>query len=327
MSIKKYFFILGVVFLSLTSFAETRPLRCESVFALSLTEHLNRLDSDFKKIFPEQPDTHELASRLSWWNKRKLRNLLNNFDILNVTSERALERKVLEISDLLMGSRDQLDRWVFKNSEHRNLEVISAGFREAILKKGLREAWQLHYDPRNITVIGKASDRIISIFESKLFDLAMLPWMLPRVHSQKTPSDLVLKVLRDGFDAHQSEIQRFVGAQSRVDAYQTFRKLYGPVVMGVALVLKIYVAYEIIEIEKNRVVAEALKNFEEQQDSLPKAIHEARAQIFNQAYQDALKEFRQKWGENPTTEEESAIKKKLTKGLGYDAIIREPSIY
>lgn len=318
MNIKFFFLFTLVTLLNSFGWAQTGPLRCEAAFAPSLAENLVSFDVQFKKIFPDQPDLTELSGSLSWYKKRKLRSLLNEFEIKSIPSEAALERKILEISDALMGSRAKLDRWIFKNADQRELEIISGSFREALIRKGLIEAWRMNYDASAVSAMAKASDKATIFFESKIFDLSLLPWKLPRVQNHKFPQELLVKVLRDGTDPHITEIQKFLKTQSKVDAYQTFKKLYSPVVMGTALLIKVYVAYEIIEKENDRQVSEVLNNLQRHQEEVPKAINEAKAQIFNQALNDALIEFRQKWGENPTPDEEVKIKRKIAIGLGLE---------
>ena len=120
------------------------------------------------------------------------------------------------------------------------------------------------------------------------------------------------KILDEGFEAHALEVQNVLRLQSRAEAYQIFRKLYSPVVLGSLFLVQSYFAYEALQANQDQQVEKSIEELKKAGLSVETMLVETRQQIIDEAYAAILLEFREKFGEDPTEQEKQQILEKIT---------------
>lgn len=306
--------ILIFVILSLGFRAQARSLQCESVFAPTLPEVLHSLNQEARGfLLKGSLDGHFQQS--TWLQKRALRKLINQFDLKSFASARAVQEYATELSILLYGRRDTVDYWLKQDRASRQEFIFKTSLQETLLRQGLEKTWAESFRIEDHSLAKRALDKVWGVLNSKALRVAQIPFRLPTIHNKEVPPDLIFKVLRDGMEPHGAEIQNFVQAQSRRDAYNTFARLYGPVVVGTLLVTHMQTAYQALEQEHQRHLQTLLENLRQQQKELPQQVADFKEQQISWAIAESLKEFKMKWGEEPTSEERALIEKKIREAL------------
>jgi len=275
------------------TFAEARAMRCDGVFQPTVKDVIDRINEENGRLFFKGKSFEDFSQNLSWLRKRKLRKLIQSLEIRSIPSEQALDRYAIELGILLFGQKEIVDRWIFQNKEQRLEESAVMIFKEQLLNEGLLKTWRDFYDPNQISVITKSLDLISTFQNSRVGDLLKLPFVLPAIKN-KTFSK-----------KH----------QNKIEAYNTFRKLYSPVFMGVMLITHMIHAYEEIERAQEQMLAKTLQELREQRKSIETNIPLVKQEILKSAYTTAEAEFINKWGEPPTAEEASQIKAKIAEAL------------
>lgn len=318
---RKYIGTILIVILTLAASlpAVASTYRCESIFLDSLTDILLDLDRNHQGLLFQNNST-PLPDKLSWNRKRKLRSILKNNSLNNMISEKQVIRFAAELGTVLFDKRATVDSWIFKSPEQRLNEAAVSLIQEKILRQGLLKAWP-GYRPNKTHAFDKlvksfrwSSDKLATFQNSRLMSVLAFPFTLPKIHNNQIGDDLMHRILRDGFDAHAEEIRLTLRSQTRIDAYNTFKRIYSASVMGTVMVTYLISAYDQVTEEMNKNAQhqdELLKNLSNEIDALA----EMRLAIVEQAYQDSLSEFIKVYGEAPTAEEQTILRRKIENAL------------
>lgn len=297
------------------SSAKAKTIRCDAVFQPTVADVLEKVNQDNGQFLFQGKSFEEHSQNLSWMRKRKIRKLVRDLEVRSFPSEKALERYSIELGTALFGSKDVVDRWIFKSKEERLEESSIYIIKEQLLQEGLLKTWGLNHDSAQVGMIRRLLDRLASAGHSPYGQLLRLPYYLPTMKDQKIHQDLMYKVIRDGFISHSEEVRLALGKQSQIEAYNTFRKLYSPVFLGVMLITSLQHAYAELERIQDQQVQKAVQELRTQRKSILNNIDMAKQEIFQQTYDAAVAEFIQKWGEPPTPEEQVLLKAKIEKAL------------
>lgn len=295
--------------------AEAKTIRCDAIFQPTVSEVLNQLDLDSDSFLFKGQSFKEYNDSQSWLRRRKIRKLVQDIEVRSFASSKALERYTIELSTALFGSNDVLDRWIFKTKDGRLEESAMLLVREQLIRNGLQKTWSENFTPENISMLKKVFDKLQNLKDSRLGSLAGLPMTLPKIKNQEIPPDLMFKLIRDGFDAHVEEVRVTLNLQSKIEAYNTFRRLYTPVFFGTMMIYQMASAYQQMQQIAEQQVQKAVNDLREQRKQIETAVPKIKQDEFNQAYEASIAEFKQKWGEMPTPEEDAAIKAKIAKAL------------
>lgn len=312
--------ILVVIFTLAVCFpAVASSYRCETIFSDSLTDILLKLDKDHNGLLFQNNST-PVSDKLSWRRKRKLRSVLKNISLNNMISEKQVTRLAAELGTILFDKRATVDSWLFKSPDERLNDATVSLLQEKILRQGLIKAWP-GYNPHKTHPLEKlvktfrwSTDKLATLQNSRLMSVLAFPFTLPKIHNKEISDDLMHKILRDGFDANAEEIRLTLRSQSKIDAYNTFKRIYSASVMGTVMVTYLMSAYDQVTEEMNRNAQhqdELLNNLSHEIDALT----EMRLTIIEQAYQDAVSEFIKVYGEEPTTEEQTVLRRKIENAL------------
>lgn len=304
------FVSLGGVFPS-----EAKTYRCDAIFQPTVADVLNQLNRDHSEFLFKGPSFESYTQNLSWMRKRKLRKLVQELEVRSFTSEKAMERYSIELSAALFGTPTNLNRWVTKTSEQRFEDSTILLIKEQLLKEGLVNTWGDVHDPKQISLLKNVLDRIGTFQSSRVGEVLRLPFFLPSMKNKEVSSELMFKIIRDGFNAHAEEARIALKQQTKIDAYNTFRKVYAPVFFGVIFVVQMQNAYQQLQDVLEQQVQQTVRQLREQRQQIEEAIPQLKQQEFQRAYDATIAEFIQKWGEPPTAEEAAIIKAKIVKAL------------
>lgn len=307
----KYYVLL---FFTLTSLLGPNPAlarapRCESIFLPNAREVLQNLDSVNYILNGKDLDT--FISPYSFLRQRKIRALLDKTEIQKLSSPEAVERYSIELGTALFGSRKFADRWILKNKEQRLEESAVLLLKEEILLNGLQESWSRMHDPQSRKILARFVDLMYYLQSTRVAYILRMPFLLPPIKDRTIPVDLLFDVARDGYKNHEQRILVEFKTQNKVEAYNTFRRLYAPVLFAMMFIVTATDAYDEIERAQDAEVASTLKDLRSTQASLAEQIPRFKEATYKAAYEASLEQFRQKWGENPTAAEALELQTKL----------------
>lgn len=310
---------LAVLILSGSLSAQGAQYRCQGVFRQSVGEVLRDIDRD-NQGFLFKNDLQSFREDLSWNRKRKLRKLLNNTYLGDSISERSVTRLAAELSLLLFGRREVVDNLIFKTEGQRLSEAAVGLTQEKLLREGLLNSWG-EYSPETVRGLSGfvkslrwTGDRLLRVHEYIGGTFLSLPLFLPTKKNLDISSDLMQKIILEGVDKHIAQVRIELKAQTDIEAYNTFRRLYTPIFFGSVVTIISAITYMMAVEENDRIVNEQLANLEKMKEQVS-SIGQAKEQIIENAYQDARDEFIQRWGEPPTAAEAVELRAKVTNGI------------
>jgi hypothetical protein len=310
--------LLAVFFLCGTLTAEAATYRCQAVFRPSLSDvlyDLNKNSDDF--LLGE--NLAEFTKDMSLSRKRKIRKILNNTSIGDLVSERAVTNFAVELSALLFDQRGQVDNFIFKTTESRAKESAIGLIQEKILRKGLLNAWD-GYSPVKARKLEKlifglrwSLDKVSIVTDSKARFVLNLP-LLSKAKNNEISDELMQKILRDGYDAHEAEAMLEMKSQSRVEGYNAFRRIFNVALLGSVVVVGTYIGVMAKMEESERAVNQQISNLQEIRAGI-EGIGALRDEIYDAAVQGALLDFELKNDDLPTPVEQDFIKQKVIDGI------------
>lgn len=303
-------FSLGAVFP-----AEAKVIRCDAIFQPTVADVIEQVNRDSGNLLFKEPSFQEYTQTLSWRHKRKIRKLVRDLEVRSFPSEKALERHAIELGEALFGSHNTLGQWIKKSTEQRLDDSAILLIKEQLLQEGMLKTWSNINDPAQISFLKKFTDRIWTFQNSKVGQLMRFPFMLPTLKNKEISSELMFKVIRDGFNAHAEEVRVALKQQTKIDAYNTFRKVYAPVFFGIMLIVQSQNAYQQLQDAIELQVRETIEALRNQRKQIEETVPLVKQQEFQKAYDASVVEFTQKWGEPPTSEEALIIKAKIEKAL------------
>lgn len=298
--------------------AEAKPLRCEAVFQPTIFQVIEQVNNENGKYLFEGKTFEEFSNNLSWLRKRKIRKLIHEIKAGQFVSEKDVELYSIELGMALFGQRNIVDRWLFKSTEARLDQTALIRTKEQLLQDGLLKTWGEYSDPSQISVLKKALDRVKRFTSHRYGQLIFLPYYLPTIRDNRISPELLNLVVQDGFNAHAEEVRVALGRQDKIDAYNTFRRLYTPVVLGISLITHLQAAYAELERQQELQAKIAIEQLREQRGEILQNIEAAKLEILQNAYDMAYAEFIKKWGEPPTPEETIQLKTKIAEALNMD---------
>lgn len=306
-----------IIFLGLSGIisAEAKTIRCHAIFQTldqdNLPNILEKIDHENAQFLLKGKSFQEYTQDFSWLRKRKIRKLVQHLEIRSFPSEKAIERYAIELGTALFGSREIVDRWLFKSKNQRLEESTISIIKEKLLREGLLKTWGDRHNPEKTSLLKKLLDSIWNIQNSKIIKVVRLPFNLLPIKDYEIPSELMYKVIRDGFGPHAEEVQRALRQQNKIEAYNIFCKLYGPVFFGVMMIAQVQIAYRDLEVAMDHQVQQTIQQLTDQRENIAKAIPLLKQEEFQKAYNASVAEFTQKWGEAPTSKERELLKTKI----------------
>ncbi|KYG62675.1 hypothetical protein AZI87_15415 [Bdellovibrio bacteriovorus] len=314
-------FLSVVIFLGLSwgNLAQAAP-RCESVFLPTVLEVIQQIDLANNKFLTKgSHSVEEIGKDFSWLRRRKLRKLINNTDLQNFASDKALERYAIELGTVLFGKKDVVDRWIRQSKDQRLEESTVMLIKEKLLQEGLLKTWLEVRDPRDIGIARKSLDKLWTLLQHRTFEWLRIPLALPSMKNAEVPPELMYKIIRDGFKTHAEEARIALRSQNHIEAYNTFKKIYGRVIFGVLFALNVHNGYEQIQDYHNRHVDQTIQQIQEIGRQAENAVTQIKREQFDQAYKSAEAEFIKKWGEEPTPAEKEILRNKIAAALNMTA--------
>lgn len=315
MNTAKYFLLILIFsFGAVHQSSEAKTILCSRTFDSSVTDILELINiNNNRYLFKDNK-----FENLSWLRQRKVRKLLNNFEIKDFASVQAVDRYAIELSLALYGQKNIVDRWLLKSADQRLEESTQEMIRTKLISEGLIKTWQEYYVPENISITNKILDRFWVFQNSKIGQILRLPFFLPNIKDQKLSNDLMYKVMRDGFNQHAEEVKQALNQQTHIDAYNTFKRIYSPSLMGFLLLFQLNVAHSHVQQNIDAQVNMTIQSLQSSRGEILSNIKEIKLEEYNNAYNSTIEAFIKKWGEPPTAEESQKIKDKLRKALNCD---------
>lgn len=189
--------------------------------------------------------------------------------------------------------------------------------REQLIFEGIREYW-------SVNSIATQSGIRLSLF--KFFDklhfseflLDISQKLAPALVPKKLPSSLIQKIIWNGSKAHELEILELYPSLSIFEFTHQFKKFFFSVFMGTLISVSVIDVSETIIAAK--IEAEHKTGLEVKQISRNMEIRNAKRSqhtnrkindIIDKAIKGTIKEFIQKWGEEPTPKELELIRKRV----------------
>jgi hypothetical protein len=290
--------------------AGAAPYSCRAVFSPTLLQVITDIDQTNNNFLFQGKTSNDFFADLSWNQRRHLRSLLKNTHLGDFATEKQVHALAAELTVLLFGSRETVDRWIFESADANLKKSTVSRINEQLLHQGLNGIWGERYSPARPGFVSAVSRRralisagISNAFYGKLKYLSLLVGFLPKAGSQEFPAELMEKIVRDGFDAHAEEARVAMHAQTKVEAFNTFRRMWNTtfITSTTAALLTILVLMVLQESEErvNTVIADI--------DALGFGINDqvaaAKNEIIEKAYAARESDFIQKFGEKPTAQE------------------------
>lgn len=312
-------FALAFIFM-ISSFSElptagAAATVCSTQFVPSLWQTIESINRNNQGFLTETIPLSEFGANLSWTKKRQLRKILNDRSLAKLTLAGSVERKATELAILLFGRKNVVDQFVFKNSDQRLQDSTLYKTKETLLREGLIDYWNKNHEIGNSTALRRAFERFTLIRHNQMFELLGFPFRLPHLNDQNLPPRLILNIVRDGFEAHAKEAAHYLNWQNKIDAYNSFRRLYSPLVFGIILTFTSFVAFQNIEQIHQTQVDEVLTQIRSTQKNLDVLVSDAKQAEFDQALREAIANFETKWGESPTPSERQIIQDRIANAL------------
>ncbi|KHD89512.1 MAG: hypothetical protein OM95_03655 [Bdellovibrio sp. ArHS] len=301
--------------LSWVNLAQAAP-RCESIFLPTVLEVLQKIDATHNKFLLKGSNSvEEIGKDFSWLRRRKLRKLINDTDLQTFVSDKALERYTIELGMVLFGKKEVVDRWLRQNKEQRLEDSTVILIKEKLLQEGLLKTWLEVRDPRDAGWTRKSLDRLWTLLQHRSLEWLRIPLALPSMKNAEVPPELMYKIIRDGFKTHAEEARVALRSQNHIEAYNTFKKIYGRVIFGVLFALNVHNGYEQIQDYHNRHIEQTIQQIQEIAKHAENAVTQIKREQFDQAYRSAEADFIKKWGEEPTPAEREILRKKIADAL------------
>ncbi|WP_374028821.1 hypothetical protein [Bdellovibrio bacteriovorus] len=297
--------------------AQAKAPRCESIFFPTVRDVLEQVDKDNNLFLFKGTSSEAYIKDFSWIRKRKIRKILENTDIQTLTSEKAVERYAIELGSVLFGKTDSILRWTKNPKETRLEESTVILIKEKLLQDGLVQTWSTIRDPRDVTAFRKGLDKVAAFTHSKTFELLRFPFALPSLKNSEIPPALMFKIVRDGFKAHAEEARIALKSQTKIDAYNTFRKVYSSVFFSIVMIFNIQTGYEQMTALHQQQVDTVIHQIKESRNIMESMVEQLKKEQFEEAYRGAEADFIQKWGEPPTAAEKQILRAKIAEALHY----------
>jgi len=295
--------------------AEARTYRCDALFQPTVMDVLEQIDRDNLHFLLGDKTLEEHTQNLSWMRKRKIRKLLQEIEVRSFPSEKALERYTIELSAALFGTSTSLSRWIKKSADERLEDSTILIIKEQLLTQGMLRTWGDVQNPQQISMLRKIVDKIWTFQKSRIAQLMSFPFRLPQLRNSEISNELMFKIIRDGFDAHAEEVRVALRHQNKVDAYNTFRKVYAPAFFAILFSFNVVSAYEQRQKQIEETTQQVVTELREQREYIGTAVPKIKKEEFDKAYAASIAEFVEKYGEQPTPEEAAIIKAKIEKAL------------
>jgi len=311
--IRRLVFYIMVLTLGLSS-AQGAP-RCESIFLPGVWEVLQTLDKDNHTFLFQGSTLENFSKDFSWLRRRKLRKLVNDTDLQSLVSTKSVERFAVELGTVLFGKRETLDRWLRQDKETRLEESTVLLIKEKLLQEGLIKTWADTHDPRDAGAFRRGLDRLRTWQDSRVMEILRIPWALPTMKNKEAPPDLMYKIIRDGFKEHAEEARVALKAQTKIEAYNTFRRIYGVTFFSIVMIFNSFTAYEHLQELHKQQVQEVVQQLQETRKAVEETASRVKQEQFEAAYQSAEQDFIAKWGEPPTASERQVLRARIAEAL------------
>jgi hypothetical protein len=295
--------------------AQAGGISCNRALTLETSGLLDRINRENLNFLFEDQSFDSYYQSLSWNRKRKARNLVKNQDLLNLHSARAVESLSIELAVTLFGSRTTLNRFIFESKVQREKESAILLVKEQILRRGLLKIWSDDPSPKHMTVMQRVLDGFWRLQETLPMKLIRIPYILPIHRDNQLSPELLYKVIRDGYDTHEAEATKALKSQGKIEAYNTFTRLYSAVIFGTLLVTQAQFQIQQIKIIEEQQVQQTRKILQDAQSGLPNEVIALKNQEIEKAYSSALLEFRRRWLDDPTDAEKRIILNKIVQGV------------
>jgi hypothetical protein len=156
-------------------------------------------------------------------------------------------------------------------------------------------------------------DKVSIVTDSKARFVLNLP-LLSKAKNNEISDELMQKILRDGYDAHEAEAMLEMKSQSRVEGYNAFRRIFNVALLGSVVVVGTYIGVMAKMEESERAVNQQISNLQEIRAGI-EGIGALRDEIYDAAVQGALLDFELKNDDLPTPVEQDFIKQKVIDGI------------
>lgn len=312
---KRTLCLILAIALGLPMEAQSSAMRCESVFIPTFKEVLETVHRESNQYLFSGKSLKEHQEVLSWNRRRKIRKLLNSLELDQVPSQARIENYAVEMGTLLFGHREYLSRWIKKNGQERLEESTSLMIKERLIKEGMLKVWGEHADPASLGLLKKTMDRMWRFQNSRIVEYLGIPYWLPKAKDKALSQELIFKVVRDGYKAHEKEIAVALKSQSYREAYNTFARIYRPVVFALISIFIVQKSYDDYNTSIDQGVEALVSELQKQRDALS-SLSEVRTEEARHALQQALSTFREQWGEDPTPSERLKIQTQIETALG-----------
>ncbi|MFP5520253.1 MAG: hypothetical protein ACLGGX_10135 [Bdellovibrionia bacterium] len=297
----KYIALFLVFFYLLGAVATPAP-KCHSVFTPKVSDVVSELPIQLQSLFGDNSKAREVTLPRS----RQLRKLLQRLDNKTLRSEMEVEIAIAEISKVLFPHNESVNRFLVSKSE-RQISMQQRLFSEVLMREGITQLLPLTENSK--------TSLVRQVLSSRKWEYLMLPFVLPSQSKVKIPRELLEKVVLDGFDKHQLEIEPFLARQNKHENYMAFRSLYAPTVLGTILVIQVSAAYDLIERQREERVNNLVRSIQQQQETILSDTNHFKDQLFNETLEQVIVDFRNTWGEEPTSEEMEKIRIQIQREL------------
>jgi hypothetical protein len=223
-----------------------------------------------------------------------------------------------ELFILLKGPPVSLLDYFTENKTQRMGRRLYRVIQEEFLVKGLKNIILQFPEREQYTMIENAKIFIGRVTRNKLWQLTSLPLDLPFINRLDLPSELLEKILLDGIEPHSTALLAHFKKQNMLDNYERFRTAYRTVAFGAFFIYfyheskhKLYEQRKEAEEENKKKFLEAFKKLSDIIQAEVGATIKTEKELQDEQFNRILKEFKEKYKEDPTPEEYEELKRKV----------------
>lgn len=273
-SFRRFLFFVFCISLSLSAQADF--VTCHYVFTPRNERVFFPLTNRERSFVFDNLSLEEYVETYSWYRRRQIRKAVDGFDLAKFHSQAEIENYAARLSILLFGSRTVADRFLLQSTQENERQSALLLAKEKILRQGLTGFWLNHGEPVPKRLLGRFLDGLRKINHSKPMIILQSPFSLFTLKDKTLADQLLLKIIEDGYDKHEDEVRSELAGQNRIEAFNSFRRIYAASIWGFIAVAQVQFAIEsrneAIQIEVQKAIHELRESRETIQDLTKLAI-------------------------------------------------------
>lgn len=287
-----------LIFASVTeSFGNT----CSYLFTRPI-DAIERANKEYNgKISNDAPVEYQIQN-LKNRQRKKAQKLLDRVFKGDIVSAKDLETVAINLTNILYGRKDTIDRYFLKNASQREVESFRWKTKKQLIEKGLVSFVETQPKDLKISLWIKLKKNVRRILQSQIMNWLQLPFGLPSRRESSISEDLLFKTVWEGTDKYQAEIAALMKTERKWDGYAVGRRMYMFTIVSVLMVHGYQEGIDRREAEQKQKVEQVVAALESTKE-LPEMTKAYVKERKDTAFRDSIEQFKTELKRDPTPEE------------------------